>query len=83
VPLGHAAAFALGTELYVAGGRDRGDRALRSVYAVDSLRGRVRTMSPLPTAVADAGTARVGGNVWLVGGWNGHTLNTVLVGASH
>ena len=84
VPLGHAAAFAFRTDFYVAGGRDRGDRALRSVYVVDSLRGRVRAMPPLPTAVADAGAARVGGNVWLVGGWNGHTLNSVLVGhASH
>jgi YVTN family beta-propeller protein len=80
VPLGHAGAFVLGNTVYVAGGRDRNDRALRAEYAVDPLHGRVRKLASLPSPVADAGVAELGGNVWLIGGWNSHTLNDVLEG---
>ena len=54
--------------MYLAGGRDRNDRALRAEYTVDPLHGRVRKLASLPSPVADAGVAELGGNVWLIGG---------------
>src|SRR5262249_12701665 len=78
VPLGHAAAFALGSDVFVVGGRDGSDRALRSVYAIDPAHGRIRRLASLSAPVADAAATTVGHRGWLIGGWNGHTLSGVL-----
>src|SRR5262249_1722270 len=48
------------------------------VYSVDPLRGGVRNVASLPSPVADPGVAGLGGQEWLLGGWNGQTVRDVV-----
>jgi hypothetical protein len=77
-PVAHAAAFTLGSSVYVAGGRDATDAAVAGVSAVDPRSGAVRAARPLPRAAADAAVTTSPSGVLLVGGWGGTTLDQVL-----
>ncbi len=74
----HAAAFTLGSSVYVAGGRDATDAAVARVSAVDPRSGAVRAARALPRATADAAITTSPSGVLLVGGWGGTTLDQVL-----
>ena len=74
----HAAAFTLGSSVYVAGGRDARDAAVARVSAVDPRSGEIHTARPLPRAAADAAVTTSPSGVLLVGGWGGTTLDQVL-----
>jgi N-acetylneuraminic acid mutarotase len=66
-PLGHAMAFNLGGQLYVAGGR-HGTVATARIWRLDLRTGRTTAAGRLPRAFSDAAAVVVGGSVWLVGG---------------
>jgi hypothetical protein len=66
VPLGHAAAFTLGGQLYVAGGRN-GDTATTQIWRI-SPTGTTTLAGSLPFAFSDMAAVVLGQTAWLVGG---------------
>ncbi len=78
VPVGHAAAFALGGFVFVAGGLDAAGHAVRTITAIDPATGAVTPAGRLPAPLSDAAVAQAGGRAYLAGGWNGGAVNAVL-----
>jgi len=66
-PLGHASAFVLGGELFVAGGRN-GQVPTAQIWNIDTLSGATRAAGTLPGPRSDVGTAVVGDTAYMVGG---------------
>ena len=78
--VGHAATFALGDSVYVAGGTTANGNTTTAVERIDA-HGRVTQEPPLPRPVSDTAAVVAGGHVWLVGGAAGRALRVVLVGS--
>jgi hypothetical protein len=77
-PVGHAAAFVLDGEVYVAGGLDAGGHAVRTVSVIDPSTGSVGRAAALPLAVSDGPAVVAGQTAWLIGGWRGVALDQVI-----
>jgi len=77
-PVAHAAAFALGGVVYVAGGRDAGGNAVTTVTAIDPAAGTTTAVAPLRRPLSDSGTTASGNQAWLIGGWRGRAVGQVL-----
>lgn len=68
-PVTHANAAALGSTVYLVGGRgDALDSQTPDVWAIDSATGRVRAAGRLPGPVSDAGVTAVGDAIVVAGG---------------
>jgi N-acetylneuraminic acid mutarotase len=68
-PITHAAAAALGSYVYVFGGRAAAQNSQsRTIFAIDPKTGRVVGAGALPAGLSDASGALVGGRIWLAGG---------------
>jgi hypothetical protein len=78
--LGHASAFTLGSTVYVVGGLRTSGAASRAAFAITG-----KSLQALPGTgfpVADSATATLGPTAFLIGGWNQHTLASVLEATS-
>jgi hypothetical protein len=75
VPVRYAAVAPHGSDILVIGGTTNGaaDGAVRSVQALDTRTGSVRTVGDLPFAVTDAVAAELRGEVYVIGGLVGGT----------
>ncbi len=65
--LGHASAFVLDGDLFVAGGRN-GQAPTAQIWSIDTSTGAVRAAGALPGARSDAAVAVVGNTAFMVGG---------------
>jgi len=77
--LAHAAAFALGGAVYVAGGRDAAGNAVRDIVRIDPRSGSARRVGRLPAAISDCAAVVVGGRAWLFGGERAAAVDDVFV----
>jgi hypothetical protein len=69
VPLTHAAAVALGTYVYVLGGRGSGPDSQRGeIVAIDPETGRALRDGALPVRLSDTSAVLAGESIWLIGG---------------
>jgi hypothetical protein len=66
-PVRYAAAAAIGSRIYVAGGTT-GTRARREIVEVDTANHRVRVVGRLPTPLAHAAGAALDGTFYVLGG---------------
>jgi hypothetical protein len=82
--LSHAAAFALGGRVYIAGG-EVGGAPSDAIWRFDPSSGRVARAGTLPVAVSGAGTATVGSTEYLIGGTGAgeRPLSTVVTVSLH
>ncbi len=81
-PVGHAAAFALGQDVYLVGGEDAAGRAVRSVTDIDAATGTSRALRPLARPVSDAAATMGDAIGWIVGGWRGAATVTQVLRAT-
>lgn len=75
VPVRYAAVAALGHDVFVIGGTTNGSSsgAVRSVQALDTATGTVRTVGDMPFPLTDAVAATLHGDVYVIGGLVGDT----------
>ncbi|MGZ6887803.1 MAG: hypothetical protein ACXVJA_16445, partial [Acidimicrobiia bacterium] len=79
-PVRYPAVAALGTTVLVVGGTTTGNAsgAVRTVQALDTTTGAVRTVGDLPVSLTDAVAATIRGHVYVVGGVaDGHPSSQV------
>jgi hypothetical protein len=76
--VGHAAALALGSFVYILGGRDAGGRAEGNVWRVDPGARKVRAQPSLTAPVSDPASVSDGASGWLLGGWRAAPVADVL-----
>jgi hypothetical protein len=81
-PVGHAVAFDLGGDVYVAGGANAADHEQMWVARVDIASRTVVAAANLPRRVADAAAALADGREWIIGGRRGSPVADVLVAAA-
>jgi N-acetylneuraminic acid mutarotase len=68
-PITHAGAAALGSTVYLVGGRgDSVDAQTAAIWAIDPVTGAVHAAGHLPTALSDTGVLTVGKGIVVVGG---------------
>jgi hypothetical protein len=79
---GHAAAFALGTTAYVAGGQDTAGNAVAAVEAIDPAAGTVTKESPLAQPLSDAAVAQERTEALIIGGARGGSPVSQVLAAS-
>jgi N-acetylneuraminic acid mutarotase len=77
--LGHASAFTVGGELYVAGGVDGSGAALRTITGLDLKSGRIISAGKLPAPVSDAAAIVLGDQAWLFGGSRSGAVSDILL----
>ena len=83
--LSHVAGTVLGRTLYLFGGRSDSGTARRTIWAVDTRSGRVKTAGRLPVGLSDAAAITTGDRILLVGGRTrlGHVSDRVWELALH
>ena len=66
--LGGAGTGVIGGKIYIAGGRDRANTVLGTLYQYDVVSDNWATKAPLPGANSMMGSAALGGKLWIFGG---------------
>jgi hypothetical protein len=78
VALGSAALLRRGASIYVVGGASRGKPTDR-IWRIDLASGRVVPAGRFLEPLAEAGSARLGGALFLAGGWTGEQRATAVL----